>query len=526
MVDVETCNVFALKSIAKSIDAEYLTNFIQDNYPEQLLRLINLFSINKSFLFEQFKTLHQESNAPLIGSINIRNQIIDVDSYVKELIYDISTNISNIENLLLKNKVPYEIPDEDLNKITEDELNVLKKKKYSLSAILKKINTDEYENYFIDKLFSNKISDKKNTELKDEALIYYYDYDLETKRFYRKDCKFKDISNELTLEIILSNIKYYSNNYFNPNKRNNETIDLFNNFIKPNSIFKFDDDTFVKDTFFKNPHINPFHIIIFILKNLLWNPYTNTFFNTSYENKEQNTLVQCSDFYYKIIETIQLYDEKYINDFIVFHFYGLFYDMLINEDLKNEWSWNNGIPYFVSVTGDYTKEEFSSILKEFLSPEDIDVLLNNLTNYKKIHIDFIRYLTIINSSLEYEDINNENIDYENLQFKIAKNIDNTSYFVLNRFNNPFDLSDSFNEEKRRLLGYSVDGTYNERNDKILKIAKEFSDLCIQISYARENIKTLIQQYSYIGTNKIISDIVRDYFIKNYAKRRRLAINFR
>ena len=56
-------------------------------------------------------------------------------------------------------------------------------------------------------------------------------------------------------------------------------------------------------------------------------------------------------------------------------------------------------------------------------------------------------------------------------------------------------------------------------DFILKIAREFTDICIQISYARENIKGIIQQYSYIGTNKIIKDIVREYFIKNFSDRK-------
>lgn len=68
-------------------------------------------------------------------------------------------------------------------------------------------------------------------------------------------------------------------------------------------------------------------------------------------------------------------------------------------------------------------------------------------------------------------------------------------------------------------GYDKKCEYKKDNDKILRLAREFTDLCIQISYARENIKTIIQQYSYIGTHKIISDIVREYFIKNFSKKR-------
>jgi hypothetical protein len=167
--------------------------------------------------------------------------------------------------------------------------------------------------------------------------------------------------------------------------------------------------------------LNPFHIIIFVLKNLLWNPYINTFFNTSYSNKEQNVLIQCFDFYSRIIETIQNYDENYLNNFVTFHFYGLFYDMLINDKLKNEWSWDNDLPFYISTVGDYTEEEFKSILIQYVSLEEINHILKNITNYKKIHVNFIQYLSVLNKTLEYEDPTDENQNKDNIQFNITKN---------------------------------------------------------------------------------------------------------
>lgn len=53
---------------------------------------------------------------------------------------------------------------------------------------------------------------------------------------------------------------------------------------------------------------------------------------------------------------------------------------------------------------------------------------------------------------------------------------------------------------------------------INKIAKQYTDLCIAISYARENIKATIQQFAFIGTNRIIEDTIKDYFLKNFSIR--------
>ena len=43
IADIDTCNIHALKSIAKSVNAQHLTEFIIDEYPVQLENLVNLF---------------------------------------------------------------------------------------------------------------------------------------------------------------------------------------------------------------------------------------------------------------------------------------------------------------------------------------------------------------------------------------------------------------------------------------------------------------------------------------------------
>jgi hypothetical protein len=42
IADIDTCNIHTLKSIAKSVNAEHITDFIEENYPKDLLKLINL----------------------------------------------------------------------------------------------------------------------------------------------------------------------------------------------------------------------------------------------------------------------------------------------------------------------------------------------------------------------------------------------------------------------------------------------------------------------------------------------------
>ena len=54
LADVDTCTIHTLKSMAKSVDASYLTDSLNENYPDELLKLINLFSIPKNILVDRF----------------------------------------------------------------------------------------------------------------------------------------------------------------------------------------------------------------------------------------------------------------------------------------------------------------------------------------------------------------------------------------------------------------------------------------------------------------------------------------
>jgi hypothetical protein len=78
-------------------------------------------------------------------------------------------------------------------------------------------------------------------------------------------------------------------------------------------------------------YLNPFHILFNFIKTNLFNLKTNTYFTTVYFDKNTNIFINMTDIIKEIVETIQFYDENYLYNFVSFHFYGLFYDMLINE---------------------------------------------------------------------------------------------------------------------------------------------------------------------------------------------------
>ena len=129
------------------------------------------------------------------------------------------------------------------------------------------------------------------------------------------------------------------------------------------------------------------------------------------------------------------------------------------------------------------------------------------TFYKKCQIDFIQYLSILNSTLQPISI------AKNKQFKAFS-------FIPYQFNNPFQISDNFNSEYRRLLNLDLQGNPNPLGDDLIsQIARQFTDLCIKISYTREAVKQELQTYSIIGTNKIIQNSVRDFFLKNFSERK-------
>jgi len=308
LADIDTCNIHALKSMAKSIDAEHLTNFIKENYPVQLINLINLFSIKKSILFDNFKILNMSAIAPIVGNIDNRSATLIPSKYYISILNDIINNIDKLAELFKVNKLPY----------IEKYLSVKDIPEYKEYMLYTLFDPEQFE-----KLFNISLSNK------DRKIVMY--------KLYNNGVQEKPIE-YITLYDIIQTIKYFKS-------QKDKTEDF--NWIKSCTLTKpyFEENDFTEDDTakFMIGWINPFHILMQVFKGYLFNYNINTFFQTMYIEKNTNVLIDLSDLYCKIIETMQIYDESYINDFITFHFYGLFYDMIINDSLKNDWDGNNFI---------------------------------------------------------------------------------------------------------------------------------------------------------------------------------------
>ena len=343
LVDIDTCNIHALKSIAKSVNAEHLVSFIQENYPPQLLKLINLFSISRSTLLNQFSILHADSIFPKLGAIDIRNEYIDPPKYYIDLIYDIKNNIQKLQLLLIENKIPL---------VSTDTQSA------TLSTLILNLN-DLLEDSDGNVLYLNSLTNELE-------YINISTIDLQT-----------------VLDII-KNIENYVNVLNTKYNNKTEPFTLYNLIAAcqvPHITFKLNyyenqNDTLIqKET---EEFFNPFYLLIHVFKSNLYNDYINDTLQTSYYDLDTNTTIDLYTLIMNIIETIQMYDDAYIKEFIAFHFYGLFYDMIINDNLKNEYIWEDYTPNYISTIGDYTYEEFKELVKGYISDIELNDFISSV----------------------------------------------------------------------------------------------------------------------------------------------------
>lgn len=66
IVDIDICEIKALKSMARETGLSHLTDFIKDIYPEDFNKLINLFSVNYKLLYQNNQYL---SNAATLDFV-------------------------------------------------------------------------------------------------------------------------------------------------------------------------------------------------------------------------------------------------------------------------------------------------------------------------------------------------------------------------------------------------------------------------------------------------------------------------
>lgn len=469
IADIDTCNIHTLKSIAKSIKAEYVTEFIDENFPSELLNLINIFSIPKHHLVKSNNSIfHFTSILEMFGAIDKRNTTICPEKYKLSLFHEINDNLDfnvnetkggsvngNLFYLFEANKIP----------ITRNTFDY--SSEYNLSTIIKNISfNDEIKRSFfsIDKLFEVvRKNEKKELPIKfgnENTINIVPDHDLG---------EFGSLSLYKILQI--AGTYFYKANL--GDAESEKYLKIIDACLEPKSVITYNEEKW----------LNPFHIIISIIKLYIWNTYTNKNLNCIFENPLTNNIVNLYPLCIKIFQTIQFYDESYLNDFVTYHFYGLFFDKIVNADLRYEWNIdpNTYAKYYMSSFNEYTFDELYEIVKDYITLTDLTEMTSDMTTYNRYHVEFIQYLSILNNLL----FTNENGTNENLIFK----------YDITKFNNDFPLDNIYNNEYRRLLGMQNDE--NEHTDLIRLVAKKFTDLSLKILYAREELKTLVQQYTLI-----------------------------
>ena len=189
--------------------------------------------------------------------------------------------------------------------------------------------------------------------------------------------------------------------------------------------------------------------------------------------------------------------------------------MIINDYLKNQWSLSESDNIvnttFTGVISELTEEELWNKVNNYISFSEFSEFTNTgINRFQHYHVDFIQYLSLLNNFLiceNTETINNNLVNSTNVRFP----------YIITKFNNDLSVDHTYNDEYRRLLSLNKNGI-EDGVSPLLELARSFADYCIQISIARDNVKTAIQQYARIGTNKIIEDTTTEFFLKQMSNR--------
>ena len=608
IADIDMCTSKALKSMAESVNVSYLTDFIKTDYPPQLQRLIDIFSISKSNLLRQYNKLNENAIAHKYGMVNIRNKEIypEEKGFHASLMYDILDNLDELRYVLeTLNGIDFNLSywnnintnsidtstkyyfhsdgkyytNPSLNKIFE-ELEYYK----SLINVTDSTNKNNASGIYGGVSYQENINGKFLGEYVHEDVTKYYMLDKCTK-IMRVGSFVPDgttiPSNKIVLaynilpDVVLKNPSYY-----------NHVATLYYDQVRVlrKSLSNFDSATYSTDIKYyitgetgilpdgvnssslvqiyrkssngsileaeyvfsqlpeeynfingenydiytiDNPKsssmnitvddriINPFMALIAVFKHKIIDLNNNTALRLRYTDPLTNMDVDVSSLVYRIVETIQSDSKSFHEYYLTFHFYGLFYDMIVNDYLKNQWSFSdieNVInTTFTGVISEMTEEELWNEVNHYISYSEFEEFINTgINRFQRYHVDFIEYLSLLNNFLiceNTETINNNLVNSSNSRLP----------YVITKYNNDLPIDNNYNAEFRKMLNLDEYGKPLGISP-LVKLARSFADYCIQISIARENVKSAIQQYARIGTNKIIEDATTEFFLKQLSNR--------
>lgn len=552
LADIDVCTIHNLKSIAQSVDAPHLLDFIDSlqTFPVELRELLDILSIKSSKLLESEQKLHYSSLLSLYGNIDMRSTLYRPQKLPLSLLIDIFDNIDKIEKWFKYNII---LPDATIKYI------------FNKNKVEQEKEDGSIKSYSDDFINQAKIY---NEYLNDDSLVWYYGYneliDNDKDGYYQVIyTKLNDIL-YLKVEDVINNIKYLKQ-LINQNQldihKGTQLSQLLGFEFKYNKRVK-DQKEFIVNTFNTNSIVvqkngkyilNPFFALIEIVKAKLFASQNGLPMLSYYKEQGDNEVtINMSRLFQNIVQIIKKNDQCYIRNFLFFHIYNLIYSKIINDNLKNDFTFEIKVKNiqtdliktknieqinwekqqffdidhitYISKYSELTYDQFYPTVSSWISTNEFKEFLGqninqdnlNITKFKQIQIS--NKVVISHYKKEYEDFI-QYLSLVNIMTKKQQNedIDDRLPFLIYRYNNDLPKNIQFNQYYRKLLGINEDNTYNE-NNFIQKVAQYLTDICIKISYVREQIKGLVQQYSFIGTQRIVTDVVRDYFVKNFSKK--------
>ena len=231
---------------------------------------------------------------------------------------------------------------------------------------------------------------------------------------------------------------------------------------------------------------NPFFKIAQVFKDHLHNTEYDFYIEPSYFDSENNTNVDLKFLISFLVNVIASDDELYFSDFLAFHFAELIRSKLQASALQELFQWDFRRKQFTvigSKNDTLTADEFQKAVEPYVNSEQLEEFLNNSgisLESVKIYplVQFIEYLRLIN------DKNSDAVPWSELL--------------------PVLFPDRF-PNKVKIEEY------------ISSTANWLSEEARRICTMRERIKISIQQLNLIGTKRIATDILTDFFIDNYPR---------
>ena len=259
---------------------------------------------------------------------------------------------------------------------------------------------------------------------------------------------------------------------------------------------------------------NWFLLLAGVIKSNFYNGEYDFYLVPRYFSQEQNIQIDLTPLFVDIVNPIVSDSGAYVRKFICFHFYSLLVSKVRNSHIRRLFDC-----VYDSATGrhkvllkpathehEYSEEEFLSEIRRFLDSDECESFLaqeypvtrsgeaSGVVELDRCHIkaviDFAEYMKFI-SSFRVPGADGVRLDILEPNFYSDWPIYGPS-------------------EKFGLFGQ--DGV-------IMAVAKELTDITLRIADVRSQIKAGIQQYSIVGTKRIATDILADFFIRNYSDHR-------